>query len=340
MTDLTPITYAETAHTSEKFLWPRPEPCHHGKRFRLSAASGQRLAPRNPTISIPPVAKGLELIAPAQLRDIESQPDFSPRPKGYQQYPIRMDEECLRYSSQTKTDFIIGVVKALGFVGLVWMMPVCILSIGFMSAFYISSHPDLYFWPDFFRYSGWDIAFFALAFSIIAWGGASLIYRLFPGFSAGYQPGPMWELNRRTGMVTVFANPAKKSTAWKVAYELPFHEFDCYLQSSPTPQGIAQYNLSLVHYSVEAHVALVGMFGVTSRQDQLAAWDMVQHYMDTSQSLPDIPVFEMYRSLDPTTTQADKEIGRPPRFWRDMDDETFNQKIVELQDRLSEFYFG
>ncbi|WP_222425790.1 hypothetical protein [Vreelandella titanicae] len=117
MTDLTPITYADTAHTFEKFLWPRSEPCHHGKRFRLSAASGQRLAPRNPTISIPPVAKGLELITPAQLRNIESQPDFSPRPKGYQQYPIRMDEECLRYSSQTKLDFIVGVVRGLGMVG-------------------------------------------------------------------------------------------------------------------------------------------------------------------------------------------------------------------------------
>ncbi|WP_386080089.1 hypothetical protein ACFIOZ_17780 [Vreelandella sp. F11] len=141
-------------------------------------------------------------------------------------------------------------------------------------------------------------------------------------------------------MVTVFANSAKKSTAWKVAHELPFHEFDCYIQSSPTSQGIAQYNLSLVHYSVEAHVALVGMFGVTSRLDQLAAWDMLQRFMDTSQPLPDSPQWEQFRPLDPTTLEWDKETGRPPRFWRDMDDETFNQKIVELQDRLSAFYYG
>ncbi|MGP9665840.1 hypothetical protein ACT3TY_14600 [Halomonas sp. AOP22-C1-8] len=150
----------------------------------------------------------------------------------------------------------------------------------------------------------------------------------------------MWELNRRTGMVKVFANSAKKSTAWKVAHELPFHEFDCYIQSSPSSQGIAQYNLSLVHYSVEAHVALVGMFGVTSRLDQLAAWDMLQRFMDTSQPLPDSPQWEQFRPLDPTTLEWDKEIARPPRFWRDMDDEAFNQKIVELQDRLSAFYFG
>ncbi|WP_106376201.1 hypothetical protein [Vreelandella songnenensis] len=337
MTDLTPITYADTAHTSEKFLWPRSESCHHGKRFRLSAASGQRLAPRYPTINIPPVAKGLELIVPNRLRIIESQPDFSPRPKGYQQYPIRMDEECLRYSSQTKLDFIAGIIRAFGMVGFFFFLFVAIA--GNIIIFFTSlSNPDIEF-MDFFI---WSIKFFSILLPICltAWGGTNLIYRSFPNFAAGFQPGPMWELNRRTGMVTVFANSAKKSTAWKVAYELPFHEFDCYIQSSPTPQGIAQYNLSLVHYSVEAHVALVGMFGVTSRMEQLAAWDMVQHYMDTSQPLPDIPVFEMYRSLDPTTAQADKEIGRPPRFWRDMDDTTFNQKITELQDRLSAFYYG
>ncbi|WP_386080080.1 hypothetical protein ACFIOZ_17755 [Vreelandella sp. F11] len=337
MTDLTPITYADTAHTSEKFLWPRSEPCHHGKRFRLSAASRQRLAPRNPTISIPPVAKGLELITPAQLRNIESQSDFSPRPKGYQQYPIRMDEECLRYSSQTKLNFIVGVVRGLGMVGFFLFLFVAI--VGNILVFFVSYAEQGRDFKEFF-FMSIKIFSIALPVCLLMWGGGNLIYRMFPNFSAGYQPGPMWELNRRTGMVTVFANPAKKSTAWKVAYELPFHEFDCYIQSSPTSQGIAQYNLSLVHYSVEAHVALVGMFGVTNRMEQLAAWDMVQHYMDTSQPLPDIPVFEMYRSLDPTTVEVDKETGRPPRFWRDMDDETFNQKIVELQDRLSAFYYG
>ncbi|WP_386080094.1 hypothetical protein ACFIOZ_17795 [Vreelandella sp. F11] len=338
MTDLTPITYAETAHTSEKFLWPRPEPCHHGKRFRLTAASGQRLAPRNPTISIPPVAKGLKLIPPAQLRAIESQPDFSPRPKGYQQYPIRMDEECLRYSSQTKLGFIFGVVRALGMVGFFLALFAAFVSV--VAIFFASQSPQSNFNYNEMLSDLIPVYIYILGVCLLMWGGVRLIYRSFPNFAAGFQPGPMWELNRRTGMVTVFANSAKKSTAWKVAYELPFHEFDCYLQSSPTSQGIAQYNLSLVHYSVEAHVALVGMFGVTSRLDQLAAWDMVQHYMDTSQPLPDIPVFEMYRSLDPTTVEVDKETGRPPRFWRDMDDTTFNQKITELQDRLSAFYYG
>ncbi|TVU91578.1 hypothetical protein [Vreelandella titanicae] len=339
MTDLTPITYAETAHTSEKFLWPRSEPCHHGKRFRLSAASGKRLTYRNPSEAFFPTRE-LQRMSLSDYRKFTKHKDFTPRPSDRPKHPLRWDEECLRYTSQNKINFIIGVIRATGFIGLIWMMPVCILGISFMSFSYVNSQPTLNFWPDFFSYSGWDIAFFVLAFSIIAWGGANLLYRFFPEYTSGYQPGPMWELNRRTGMVKVFSNPAKKNTAWKVAHELPFHEFDCYIQSSPTSQGIVQYNLSLVHYSVEAHVALVGMLGVTSRLDQLAAWDMLQRFMDTSQPLPDSPQWEDFRPLDPTTLEWDKETGRPPRYWRDMDDETFNQKIVELQDRLSAFYYG
>ncbi|PRY58717.1 hypothetical protein B0H98_1187 [Vreelandella songnenensis] len=337
MTDLTPITYADSAHTSEKFLWPRSETCHHGKRFRLSAASGQQLPYRHPSEPLFPASE-LVNTRPKRLCELEQMPNHSPRPVDRPEHPLRWDEECLRYTSQTKIYFIIGALRALRALGMVGF---------FLGLFVLCASLSLtLFFPsqginlkeelilDFLT-NGVIIGFF-----LFLWGGGSIIYRFLPNFISGYQSGPMWELDRRTGMVKVFANSAKKSTAWKVAHELPFHEFDCYLQSSPSSQGIAQYNLSLVHYSVEAHVALVGMFGVTSRLDQLAAWDMVQRFMDTSQPLPDSPQWEQFRPLDPTTLEWDKEIARPPRFWRDMEDEAFNQKIVELQDRLSAFYFG
>ncbi|PRY58718.1 hypothetical protein B0H98_1188 [Vreelandella songnenensis] len=272
---------------------------------------------------------------PKRLRELEQMPNHSPRPSDRPEHPLRWDEECLRYTSQTKTNFIIGVIRALGMVGFFLSLFVLFISL-LLSLFFPSQNISLKEELIAVFFSNGIYIFF----SLLMWGGVTLLYRFFPDYTSGYQPGPMWELNRRTGMVKVFANSAKKSTAWKVAHELPFHEFDCYLQSSPTSQGIAQYNLSLVHYSAEAHVALVGMFGVTSRLDQLAAWDMVQRFMDTSQPLPDSPQWEQFRPLDPTTLEWDKEIARPPRFWRDMEDEAFNQKIVELQDRLSAFYFG
>lgn len=151
----------------------------------------------------------------------------------------------------------------------------------------------------------------------------------------------MWELNRRTGLVTVFADSSKKRTAWRVAHRLPFHEFDCYLLSTPDAQGSPQYSLSLVHYREEAQVRLVGMFGATqSHLEQRASWDMLQRYMDVSQPLPDFPMLEQDRPADPTTREHDRRTGRDPRFWRDMDDETFQQRVHAHQDKLNACYRG
>ncbi|MBF8221913.1 YihY/virulence factor BrkB family protein [Halomonas sp. 328] len=336
MADMTPITYGTDAHTAERMDTPRQDESEHSRRFRLSAASGQRLPHRCPTVDLFPMRE-LQDMKPAKLREIEQMPGHTPRPTDRPEHPLRWDEECLRYTSQTKRNFIIGVIRALGMVGFffaLFIFPVSTIltyfaSISQQSTFYFSEAlPTI-------------IKFYSLLFSVLLsmWGGANLLYRLFPNFAAGYQPGPMWELNRRTGMVTVFANPAKKSTAWQVAHRLPFHEFDCYLQSTPSHQGLPQFNLSLVHYRQEAYVALVGMFGASStHEEQRAAWDMVQRYMDTSQPLPDTPLWEEFRPLDPTTREHDRRTGRPPRYWRDMDDETYQQQVRAHQEKLDAFY--
>lgn len=116
MTDLTPLTYADTAHTSENFLWQRPESCQHSKRFRLSAVSGQQLPYSHPSEPLFPASE-LVNMPPKRLRELEQMPNHSPRPSDRPAHPLRWDEECLRYTSQTKTNFIIGVIRALGMVG-------------------------------------------------------------------------------------------------------------------------------------------------------------------------------------------------------------------------------
>lgn len=337
MAEMTPITYSADAYTADRVRVSRSKESQHSRRFRMSAASGQRLPHREPTVDLAPMMRGLQIVPPKELRHIESQPNHATRPADRETHPIRMDEECLRYTSQTKRNFIIGVIRAFGMVGLGMAL---FAAIGMsLILFFMSLSDDRIGSKDYLMLG--EIILYASIFCCFLWGGANLIYRLFPNFAAGYQPGPMWELNRRTGMVTVFANPAKKRTAWQVAHRLPFHEFDCYLQSTPSHQGLPQFNLSLVHYSQEVHVALVGMFAATSSHvEQRAAWDMVQRYMDISQPLPDTPVFEMYRELDPTTLEHDRRTERPSRYWRDMDDETFAQKVHEHQDRLNDFYRG
>jgi len=44
-------------------------------------------------------------------------------------------------------------------------------------------------------------------------------------------------------------------------------------------------------------------------------WELYQHYMDITRPLPDIPEFEPYRHLDPTTREWDKKHNRPKDFW-------------------------
>ncbi|WP_168015298.1 hypothetical protein [Halomonas salinarum] len=149
----------------------------------------------------------------------------------------------------------------------------------------------------------------------------------------------MWELNRRTGLVTVFTDPSKKRTAWQVADVRPFYEFDCYLLSTPDPQGSPQYSLSLVHHLDEVQVRLVGMFGATqSHLEQRANWDMLQRYMDVSQPLPDFPMLEQDRPADPTTREHDEHSGRDPRFWRDMDDATYERYVEAQQGKINALY--
>ncbi|MGR2738367.1 hypothetical protein ACUY1T_07940 [Billgrantia sp. Q4P2] len=332
----TPITYAADAYTPERAHQPRSEDCQHSRRFRLAAASGQRLPRRQPTVDMAPMRE-LRDTPPARLREIEAMPGHTPRPPDRPEHPLRWDEECLRYTSQTKRDFLFGVMRVLGMVSFFLFLFVGVLV---MALLFAMSWGDSQIGSEHYLVMGKVIGFLCII-ALSLWGGANLIYRLFPNWASGYQPGPMWELNRATGKVIVFSNPAKKSTAWQVAHELPFEEFDCYLQSTPSHQGLPQFNLSLVHYREEAHVALVGMFGATSSHvEQRAAWDMIQRYMDTSQPLPDTPMWEEFRYLDPTTLEHDRDTGRNPRFWRDMDDATYERHVSEHQDKLNAFYRG
>src|SRR5690554_2276129 len=335
MTDMTPITYAAGAYTATQAEQPRPEENRQSRRFRL-ATRGQHLPRRQPTRDLCPMHElGRQPLA--RLREIEAMPGHTPRPEDRPSHPLRWDEECRRYTSQTKRNFFFGVIRGLGMVGFFLFLFVAIVG-NIIIFFAASPQNDLVFEEYFF----WSLHLFAYVLSgcLVMWGGANLIYRLFPNFAAGWQPGPLWELNRRTGQVTVFATPVRHGNAWQAAHVLPFHEFDCYLQSTPSHQGLPQFNLILAHYSREAHVALVGMFGASSRIEQQAAWDMLQRYMDTSQPLPDTPQWEMFRSLDPTTLTHDRRSGRDPRYWRDMDDATFRRKMDEHQQVLSTAYRG
>jgi hypothetical protein len=134
-------------------------------------------------------------------------------------------------------------------------------------------------------------------------------------------------LNRETGMVTLYGKGNK------VIFEHPFIEFDCILASNPTHQGLVNYRLMLVHrysnYSEGVNIGnMVGMNAPVAEYHRV--WNMIQRYMDVSQPLPEVPMLEPFRELDPTTVEFDKLSKRDPRYWRDMTEAQFKAEVRKI----------
>ena len=165
------------------------------------------------------------------------------------------------------------------------------------------------------------LVFISVPFAL--WMLCWLIHTILP-FKHGI--GSPWEINRQTGMVSVFTYFKDNPKAEPLVRSVPFAEMDGYIYTAPDRFGFS-FLLVLVHrYSdVEVRVGeLIGADSLIETQEQL--WDFIQNYMDTSKPLPDIPLFEEFRPKDPTTAVYDQQIGRNPRYWIDMSDEEWSKQ--------------
>ncbi|WP_336605441.1 hypothetical protein [Stutzerimonas stutzeri] len=118
--------------------------------------------------------------------------------------------------------------------------------------------------------------------------------------------------NRRDGMLRI-------GRRFRSPFVAPFYEFDPVMQLQITPHGGHDYVLWLHHRYTDNKVCL-GMkmhsLGL-DKANLYAFWDTLQRYMDVEQPLPDLPVLEQSRHLDPVTAAHDAASGRPERYWRD-----------------------
>nr|WP_236620506.1 hypothetical protein [Pseudomonas sp. ATCC 13867] len=123
------------------------------------------------------------------------------------------------------------------------------------------------------------------------------------------------EFNRRDGMLRM------ARSWWRKPFVAPFYEFDPTLQLQILPHGGRDYVLWLRHRYTSNKLCLA--FKIHSlgldRENTLAVWDTLQRYMDVEQPLPDLPILEQSRHLDPVTAAHDAAIQRPPRYWRNID---------------------
>lgn len=137
------------------------------------------------------------------------------------------------------------------------------------------------------------------------------------------------EFNRLDGML-------RFKRRFRKIFVAPFEEFDPVLQLLPSGYGSHDYALWLHHRYTDNKVCLatkVHALGL-DQPNTLAFWDCLQRYMDVTQPLPDLPVLEQSRHLDPVTVAHDAKTGRNPRRWRDQSEKgwiTGGQKALAKQ---------
>jgi len=139
------------------------------------------------------------------------------------------------------------------------------------------------------------------------------------------------EFNRVTGQVKFALGKGR-------SFEAPFVEFDAYVERVVQRGGIF-YRLMLVHRYTQKQFNKTSLSNIEAEKTEvLALWDMLQRYMDVTQPLPDVPRLEPFRHLDPVTAEHDRATGRNPRFWRDLDLETWkNSEGLEWLKRQRDY---
>ena len=120
------------------------------------------------------------------------------------------------------------------------------------------------------------------------------------------------EFNRVDGMV-------RFKQRFRRLFVAPFEEFDPVLTLRPSGYGSHDYMITLYHRYTNKKIYLVTKMHSLGldKANALAFWDCLQRYMDVTQPLPDLPVLEQSRHLDPVTAAHDVRIKRNPRRWRD-----------------------
>ena len=256
---------------------------------------------------------------------------YSPSPYGLIDFHIRDDHERFRYALLPASShfwiYMLGVGRTLFLIFLT-------LSFFILTAELIDTKkPLLNIIND---YSA--TLFILLGLPLVCWAAGTVVIKFFPNLWIKPSRGPIWELNRRTGLVTVFDyknNGEYKKNGTIGELTAPFYEFDAYIATSPDSQGMPMNVLYLAHRYRNIMINFGALLSPgPDTQQACALWDFIQNYMNVSRPLPDLPQYEEYRHLDPTTVEYDRSTGRNPRFWIDMDDATFKQVLKEMHQRV------
>jgi len=171
---------------------------------------------------------------------------------------------------------------------------------------------------------------------LLCWFVGHIVINHFPTFWFRPPKGPLWELNRRTGLVTIFDYRRFRKEGVIKEFVAPFYEFDAYMITARDRHG-SSYGLLLRHRYEDQLINFHTLLRPDDfKQRPCALWDFFQNYMDVSLPLPDIPLFEPHRHLDPVTAEYDRKHDRNPRYWIEMDDDAFKTEVNAMWKRIYE----
>jgi hypothetical protein len=320
--------YAATAYRSDR-IPPQPpaEPSSWLKRFakrRLPWGRTQEVAPDD----------FVSECAPEKLRIHEEDDEqkkagtYVPAPFEHIDFHDRHDHERFRFALLPAGSHFWIYLRGFGKVGF-------FISLGpVLFTIVVAAHHENYQWGSVLLDMSKDFFPTFLGIPLLSWAIGSLVVFKFPKLWLKPSRGPIWELNRRTGLVTLFDydnNGAYKKHGIIGELTAPFYEFDAYIETAPDRQGSAMNVLCIAHRYRDIVINLSSLVNIDTRwQIPCALWDFLQNYMDTSRPLPELPRYEEFRHLDPTTAEYDKRTGRNPRLWIDMDDATYQQRLHKL----------
>ena len=155
---------------------------------------------------------------------------------------------------------------------------------------------------------------FSVFMGLVGWDYLLDLYlRVFAHDGSGF--------NRQTGMLTI-------GRRFQKPFSAPFYEFDATLEFRPGPHGNSGFAIWLHHRYTSVEVFLgakIQSLGM-NLEEALAFWDTLHRYMDVTQPLPELPILEQFRHLDPTTAAHDRRSKRDPRRWRDMPYRAWEQR--------------
>src|SRR5690554_2134401 len=323
--------YASTAYNSKQIPAQPPQVAPPKSFSFLDRATSIRL-PWGNTKDIAP-AGFVNLNPPQHVRAREEYWRQNPEPDP-EDFHLCIDHERYRYASFSFRTLFWGYMAGCGKAFFLIFLPVTAIVFLVAQSYLKPGDSAWELTKDFF----FSFGLYTTGVPLLCWILGSFVLHFFPDWVSKPAAGPKWELNRRTGMVTLFQY--QRRFPWSKAVRVgertaPFYEFDAYIDAIPDRQGLPFYYLLLVHRYQDLKVDIDLLGGVRNSEECMALWDMWQNFMDISQPLPDIPLWEEYRHLDPTTAEHDRRTGRPPRYWRDMDDKTYKTKLSELRKQVS-----